>query len=218
MPLLTINESLKKDSVLLCWELGESLSQLVELANKEWLEVLYTFKSERRQKEYLASRLLLSHYLGHQQFQIDYDQYGGPFISQLPLHLSISHTVDTLTILLHPTMPVGIDIELISPKIHRVVTRFMSDKEQQLGVNLSEAMQATFLTACWSAKEAMYKWYRRKQLSFKNHLQLKSFHLNDSCNFKGHFEACIQKEDYQVATQLPFFKLNQQILVYMVTE
>jgi phosphopantetheinyl transferase len=36
--------------------------------------------------------------------------------------------------------------------------------------------QLALLTLCWSAKEAMYKWYGNGLVDFKNHMQLTGFH------------------------------------------
>jgi phosphopantetheinyl transferase (holo-ACP synthase) len=77
---------------------------------------------------------------------------------------------------------VGVDIELITPRINRVAEKFLNEGEmhffnedyvlflEQWG--MKGRMQQEFLTLIWSAKEALFKWYGLGELDFKRHMQL----------------------------------------------
>ena len=79
---------------------------------------------------------------------------------------------------------VGIDVEVITPKIEKVKNRFLSTNE----INMLPAPDPAYLTLCWSCKEAVYKWYGKGQLSFKNHILLTEISVKEkigitSCRF-----------------------------------
>ena len=105
-----------------------------------------------------------------------------PFLEKEQYHFSISHCGDYAAAIVSKTERVGIDIELITPKIERVQHKFVSDEEllflddeyrslmQQS--RLSENSNMEFLTMLWSAKESIFKWYSHGQMDFKNHMQL----------------------------------------------
>jgi 4'-phosphopantetheinyl transferase len=79
---------------------------------------------------------------------------------------------------------VGIDIEAIQQKIEKVSHKFLSPDERafmDLHHNLAHK------TVCWSAKEAVYKWYGLGSIDFKEHIHLEPFPFQPagfiSCNF-----------------------------------
>ncbi len=214
MPFITLPTS-PQNGTLLCWELSESLIELQSMATTSWLEEIGNFKNERRKKEYLACRLLFAHQMGHTDFDIQYTETGAPYIPQINSSISISHSKELVVVYLHTTMAVGVDIEIASSKLKRIQHKFLAPEEYDLGRACFPTLEIAYLTLCWSAKEAMYKWYTQKGLSFRNQLRLESFHLNDSCNFTGHFEARIQKENYSKPLRLDFFSFREHMLVYV---
>jgi phosphopantetheinyl transferase len=77
---------------------------------------------------------------------------------------------------------VGVDIELITPRIHRVAHKFMNPEEihffnedyahflEQWG--LKDKVSLELLTLIWSAKEAIFKWHGLGELDFKEHMRM----------------------------------------------
>jgi len=77
---------------------------------------------------------------------------------------------------------VGIDIELLTPKIERLKHKFVSADELQFfnedyqqfleQFGMKRKMEREFLTMIWSAKETIFKWYGVGQIDFREHMQL----------------------------------------------
>ena len=110
-----------------------------------------------------------------------------PFLSNEAYHFSISHCGDFAAAIVSKLSRVGVDIELIKPMIQKVKHKFLGEGEMQLlsgnivpsyemmpQTHQSEASDphSDVLTLCWSAKEAMFKWYGNGGVDFKNHMQL----------------------------------------------
>ncbi len=110
-----------------------------------------------------------------------------PFLSNEAYHFSISHCGDFAAAIVSRESRVGVDIELVKPMIQKIKHKFLSDVEMQLLTDervlsnntipvmdnaKSENPSSDFLTLCWSAKEALYKWYGSGGVDFKAHMQL----------------------------------------------
>ena len=87
-------------------------------------------------------------------------------------HFSISHCGDFAAAIISEDKVVGIDVELIQPKIEFIKHKFLSEREQ----TLLPALNAQLLTLLWSCKEAVYKWYGRGGVDFKSHIVIKIFY------------------------------------------
>jgi phosphopantetheinyl transferase len=127
-------------------DFSQALSQ--ELITK----VQQTFKSSKRQKEWLGVRLLLKHVLGS-NVQIAYKSSGAPFLINSNKHISISHS-GTLVAIALSNEKVGIDLQIISDKPLKIKSRFLSNAEIQMMGGQLDALTAVKL---WCAKEAVYK-------------------------------------------------------------
>ena len=105
-----------------------------------------------------------------------------PFLENEQYHFSISHCGDFAAAIVSSKERVGIDIELVTPKIERVKHKFTSSDEllflndeykaflDQFG--LEKKIEQEFLTMIWSAKETIFKWYGAGQMDFRQHMQL----------------------------------------------
>ena len=115
-------------------------------------KVQQTFKSSKRQKEWLGVRLLLKHVLGS-NVQIAYKSSGAPFLINSNKHISISHS-GTLVAIALSNEKVGIDLQIISDKPLKIKSRFLSNAEIQMMGDQLDTLTAVKL---WCAKEAVYK-------------------------------------------------------------
>ncbi len=137
--------------------------------HQDWINTTNTFGGSARKKEYLAIRLLLQQVLETDKFNIIYDNYGKPHLQNPPYYLSIAHSKTIAAALLHPTQNNGLDIEQIHPRILKIQQKFLSTTE------LTHFQEDVLkLTAAWSIKEAVYKWYGKKGLDFKKHMQIQT--------------------------------------------
>lgn len=118
-----------------------------------------------------------------------------PFLSNEAYHFSISHCGDFAAAIVSRQSRVGVDIELVKPIIQKIKHKFLSDVEMQLLTDervlsnntipvldntKSENPSSGFLTLCWSAKEALYKWFGNGGVDFKAHIQ-----MNKPIDFKS---------------------------------
>lgn len=95
-------------------------------------------------------------------------------------HISLSHTPGWATAVWHQTKPVGLDIEPIRDQFTRVVPRVLSASE------IADANgQPDRLAVYWCAKEALYKLYGKRQLTFREHLLVDPFPPGATC-LTGH--------------------------------
>jgi phosphopantetheinyl transferase len=148
------------------WKINELESELasgLELS-KEALTRLSQRRSTTHRKGYLAIRKLL------RSHDIDplihkYDKNGAPYLTD-GRHLSISHTKDVAAIAIS-SQPVGIDLEHYQEKIIRIAPRFLHLKES-LDLNMNKDIH--YLSQIWTAKEALYKVFRKKGIQFNTQL------------------------------------------------
>lgn len=107
-----------------------------------------------------------------------------PYIPGNPYHFSISHCEDYAAAIVSRREHVGIDIEKVQPKIARVAHKFLAPREAAF---LSTDHKLAHQTVCWSAKEAVYKWYGLGGLDFKANMQLQVFSFGQTgfltCDF-----------------------------------
>lgn len=209
MPLLFIR-NINPATSLGYWELTETPETLTKLLTAIAPADLSIpdFSSSSRQKQWLAGRLLV--YTLLQQFSLEplilqVDAYGKPFFAGNAFFLSISHTSQTVVVLLSKTYQVGIDIESVRPKVLRVQQKFMSETElKAAGGDLIKVL------IYWCAKETLYKLYGRKQLIFKEHLEVKPFVLTKS----GALEASVNTPEFARTVRLYFETELNYILTY----
>ncbi|HMH33413.1 MAG TPA: 4'-phosphopantetheinyl transferase superfamily protein [Puia sp.] len=101
-----------------------------------------------------------------------------PFLENEKYHFSISHCGDFAAAIVSSTHRVGVDIEIITPKIERIRHKFLEPGEYGLAIagwplaGSSEIENHSLQTMLWSAKEAIYKWYGEGLVDFKNHMHL----------------------------------------------
>ena len=108
-----------------------------------------------------------------------------PLLSSKEFHFSVSHCGDYAAAIVSDIHCVGIDVELITPRVERVKNKFLSDRE----LTLSPESGNRFLTLCWSAKEAIYKWYGKGRVDFKSNIILDRLsRQNNQGLLEAHFE------------------------------
>jgi phosphopantetheinyl transferase len=113
----------------------------------------------------LACRAALAELLETHEIGITYSETGQPQLKGE--HISFSHTEKTVAVAV-ANVPVGIDIEVMKPRILNLYSRFMSQQE----IAACDINHLTDLYYFWCAKEAMYKWFAKKKLDFIEDLQV----------------------------------------------
>jgi 4'-phosphopantetheinyl transferase len=191
------------------WQLVETESALDSLVASSFehdLRLTEPGNVMRTQRK--AVRVLLETMTGH--FKIGYDSYGKPFLTDSPLHISISHTSEFVAIIASEKPEIGIDIERVRPRMPLLADKFMADDELKA---LSSAYPIEHLTVYWSAKEALYKLYGKKGLIFKEQLLLEPFDYHpDSGCCKGQ----IRTKDMNMTFDVCYEKIGNHILSYVM--
>ena len=95
------------------------------------------------------------------------DEAGKPFLTD-GRYISISHSGERVALVVS-NRPVGVDIQLFSPKILQVQAKFIN-KEDFFHPEMDMQEQLHFL---WTAKEALYKALGKKGISLKQDIIIK---------------------------------------------
>ncbi|EJL66218.1 4'-phosphopantetheinyl transferase family protein [Flavobacterium sp. CF136] len=162
---------------ILIWEITESLEELVEkvvLKEKTQLR-LNGMKSQMHQRAFLSVRMLIQE-MGFTDKDLHYDEFGKPYFD-CHNYISITHSHHFAAIIIsHET--VGIDMELQREKILRIADKFVDTEFDYLNPNVLEEYIKK-LTVVWGAKEAIFKIRNEKGISFKDHIRVGDFSLDE---------------------------------------
>lgn len=164
--------------ILSIWKIQETEFELLGiLKNENWiLDELATISHPQKRIEYLASRVLVQLLCieANVTFSgIFKDEHHKPYLVGNCGHISISHTEFYCAAIYHPSKPVGVDIQMISPKLHLVAKKFLNPDELKL---LQNDIQK--LCLAWCAKEAVYKHVGIKGVSLRNQISILNFDTN----------------------------------------
>lgn len=178
MPLISLNEI----NPFCCWGLWhitESVDELLSILDSPdfCLDFLGKISHPDKQKESLSARIVAKKILHHWKIAypgIQKDAFDKPSICDLPFHVSLSHAPDYGIAIIHRQQATGIDMELVRDKVLRIAHKFLSEKEA-----LFAASDLHKLTLIWVAKEAVYKLYGRKKISFSRNIHLEPFEVNE---------------------------------------
>lgn len=201
MPLLFI-KAVGETGKIGLWHITETLNQLHALKSfsPHDHERLKIASHEHRKKEMLVARIVTEKLMG-KWAEIIYDEYNKPFVKHSKKHISVSHSHNLLAVIMDEKRT-GIDIELVNSDIARIQHRFMNDSELKW---IKNKYQAEILTLCWCAKEALYKLYGKKQLSFKKNILIDPFKYSG----KGIIHATIQLDSRKNKYKLFYEKIPE---------
>lgn len=163
------------------WKIEETSDELLSLLEQpsEYLPFLQRLKTEKRRREWLASRVLLKKLAG-QELSIAYYEDGAPYLPGSPYAISISHTDGYAAVQLHE-QAVGVDIEYRSNRVIKIRSRFMSPEED---ASIDANHEAEHLLIYWCAKEALFKLIRQQDVDFIKHLHVEPFAYSPSGKIK----------------------------------
>ena len=137
----------------------------------------------RKRLEWLAGRVLLKKMIEESRLAyqgIVKDEFGKPFLQNLPHQISLSNSFPFVAVQVHPEQSVGIDLEQPRSKLFSVMRRVLTDDEWNDGANNLKK-----LCVYWCAKEAMYKIYGKRSLIFTEQILLQPFSLGQQGSVFG---------------------------------
>lgn len=160
------------------WKITEPLEQLFEevTLNSKCQSRIEGMKSQLHQRGFLSVRKLLNE-ADYTDFDLYYDEFGKPHL-QDGKHISITHSYQFSSIIISNEI-VGIDMELQREKIVRIADKFCDTEFMYLDrEKTTEYIKK--LTVIWGAKEAIFKIRNEKGISFKDHIAVSEFNLNQT--------------------------------------
>jgi phosphopantetheinyl transferase len=191
MPLYkTINFS--PTTQILVWEITETFEDLFDqvVLNDTNMIRLNNMKSELHQRGFLSVRKLLQE-AGYNDFDLHYDESGKPHLNPNNRHteqacterrrsveVSITHSFHFSAIIISD-QKAGIDIEMQREKIIRIADKFVDYEFHFLEPEKTQEYIRK-LTVIWGIKESIFKIRNEKGISFKDHIKVTTFEMNEN--------------------------------------
>jgi len=164
---IILKKQISQNITVAIWQIAESeeffFNRLQLLPEDESKIRNISLQQVRLQK--LACRAALAELLGTPKIEITYSETGQPQIEGYSI--SFSHKKNSVAVAV-ANIPVGIDIEELSPRITNLYTRFMCSEE----IAECDLQNLQDLYYYWCAKEAMYKWLTHKNIDFTEDLRV----------------------------------------------
>ena len=187
------------DTEFALWKIEEKAADLYKQLQLDEHEKAYFDKisTSKRHLHWLGTRVLLRTMLRTEEYiDCKVDVHGKPYLVNLPYHISMSHSFDYAAVMISKKGAVGIDIELIKEKVERIAEKFM--RPQEMDFIDTDRNRIAQLYVCWCAKEAVYKCYGQKEVSFADNILLEPFSFEGHGVVDAHLHKGTVKNDYQV--------------------
>jgi len=179
---------------ILIWEITESLEELLSkvVLKEKTQRRLDGMKSQMHQRAFLSVRMLIQE-MGFTDKDLHYDEFGKPYFD-CHNYISITHSYHFAAIIISDET-VGIDMELQREKIIRIADKFTDYECSYLQPDLTEEYVKK-LTVIWGAKEAIFKIRNEKGISFKDHIFVDDFSLDQPKTMASlHFDDLVKDFD-----------------------
>ncbi len=110
----------------------------------------------------------------HPNTQLQKDDYGKPYLNSENLNMNYSHAKNLIFWGEHKSLKIGVDIEYLRPQLLKIKHKFCREDECDF---IPTENEIPYLLAIWSAKEAIYKAYGKKEVDFQKHMQILPFEI-----------------------------------------
>lgn len=181
MPLVYYNK-ISNGLELGIWHITESVDELLKYLylNKEEFATLYSFKSEKRKKQWMSYRALIRTIVQTDFiYRIYYDENNKPYLVNPTRSISVSHTDNYSAVLINENVNEirGLDVERLSEKAFRNKSKFLTDEE----INLLPIDNLYFYsTLFWSAKESVYKKSNIPNIFLKSNIKIENIDFENN--------------------------------------
>lgn len=209
MPLF-YQQNINYASKLAIWKIDEPESYFLD---KVILNIQVSHPHKRLQ--HLAGRYILPYlYPDFPYNEILIADTRKPFLQNEMYHFSISHCGQYAAAIVSSELRVGIDIEIITERLHKIKHKYLSENELEFVMNFNAADQIKILTILWSAKEAMFKWYGKGNVDFDKMMLIEPFNLS----IQGGIQATFIDLSNQFQLQLQYKLLDDLCLVWVMND
>ncbi|WP_374949930.1 4'-phosphopantetheinyl transferase family protein [Mucilaginibacter sp.] len=172
---IAYRQQVDDDTEFALWKIEETADELYSQLQLDDNEKAYTkqLSKNKRYLHWLGTRVLLRKMLRTDEYiDCKVDAHGKPYLVTLPYHISLSHSFDYAAVMISKSGPVGIDIEQVKEKVERIAHKFLRPEELAF---IDQQNKIDHLYVCWCAKEAVYKCYGQKEVSFADDIFLQPF-------------------------------------------
>lgn len=165
--------------------------------------------------QHLAGRYLLPYvFTDFPHSEIEIADTRKPYLPNEQYHFSISHCNDYAAAIVSRDCRVGVDVEFITARLHKIKSKFLHTEELRFVNSLLPSQQLKVLSVLWSAKEAMYKWYGLGEVDFSEMMRTFPFSMAD----EGEIDAAFMKFDLQQQLKLHYRLFEDLTLVWVISD
>lgn len=208
---IAYRQQIDEDTEFAIWKIEEQAEELYSKLQLYPHEKDYyrQLSAGKRSLHWLGTRVLLRKMLRTDEYiDCQVDEHGKPYLVNLPYHISLSHSFDYAAVMISRKSPVGIDIELVKEKVERIAHKFMSDGEMTF---IAENNRIKQLYVCWCAKEAVYKCFGQKEVSFADNILLEKFNFEG----QGFINAHLYKEPTTLNYKVGYMEFDGYMVGYV---
>ena len=156
--------------------LSTSMNSLPSEIKKQLQSIRTTYKKEISIKRNYILLKILSYYLQRDisRIEINYTEFGKPFIPQSEFKFNVSNSFNYLLVGISQNNEIGVDIEKIRNNIDytKLVTRYFTENEKKAFNNFNEKIRKEIFFEWWTIKESLIK-----ATGLGMHLPLNSFEV-----------------------------------------
>jgi len=207
---MAYRKKVDNDTEIALWKIEENAEELYQQLqlDEEEKAFIQNLSNSKRYLHWLGTRVLLRKMLNTEEYiDCKVDEHGKPYLTSIPYHISLSHSFDYAAVMISKNKPVGIDLEKIDRKVERIARKFMRPEELAF---IKPEHNIKQLYTCWCAKEAIYKCYGRKEVSFIHHIFLEDFDYHE----EGGLHAAIRNDTTQLNFEVEYLQFNGYMIGY----
>lgn len=158
------------DTFVKIWKIEES-ADFFHIFPPSWsMPPIQAHVQAKKYLESLAARYCLfklMESLDLQKLELKQDERQRPFLLHPDWHISISHSYPFAAACISNKTHIGIDLEKVGRNVQKIAPRFLNTSELALLQN-----ETLKLTLAWSAKESIYKAWKKPGLSLQKEIEL----------------------------------------------
>ena len=206
MPIISI-QNITNEITLGIWKITETKAEFVNQLGSHLIDSSKPINpAENVGIHWFASRVLIQNLFDADRIEIHKDENNKPtlYIDHEKYFISISHSYEYVGIMFSKTHEIGLDIEKVDDRIHRVSNKFLNENEQLF------AESNTVKTLIWSAKESMYKWYGKKELDFKLNMEVFLFEPKN----EGVLSCMLHKNEIYKKFEMHYYLSENYVFTY----
>ena len=208
---IAYRKQIDDDTEFALWKIEEQADELYSQLQLDEHEKAYVeqLSHGKRHLHWLGTRVLLRKMLRTDEYiDCKVDRHGKPYLVNLPYHISMSHSFDYAAVMISKKRPVGIDIEQVKEKVERIAFKFMRQEELAF---IDPAHKIEQLYVCWCVKEAVYKCFGEKEVSFADNILLNNFRYAN----EGVVDARLVKGETNLSYRADYLQYEEYMIGYV---